>query len=289
VDEPAPADDEPDEAAVAAGERALVARALAGDAAALEEVVGIVRDPVYRLALRMEWRPDEAEDATQEILIRIVTRLGSWAGQARLTTWAYRVAVNHLLNRRRARDRTVPTFATMGEELDQTAAEPAYTEPDAELLAEEVRLSCTQAMLQCLDPDERLAYVLGDILQLSSKEGSWVAGIGDAAYRKRLQRARETVRDFTAGRCGVIHSETTCRCERRIRRAKAQGRLQPDRLPFARHPVSQDVVAASRDLTELHSVGELMRSHPAYAASGAVSEAIADLLRTKRYPFLDDD
>ncbi len=278
-----------DEGTDLAAERALVARALDGDAAALEAVVGLVRDPVYRLALRMEWRPADAEDATQEILVRIVTRLGSWAGQARLTTWAYRVATNHLLNRRRARerDRAGPTFATMGEELDRTTAEPDYRGPDAELLAEEVRLTCTQAMLQCLDPGERLIYVLGDVLRLSSRDGAWVAGIGDAAYRKRLQRARAAVRRFTAGRCGVIHENSTCRCLRRVERSMALGRLRPDHLTFAHHPAAEDVVAASRDLTKLHSVGELMRSHPAYTAPGAVSGAVADLLRTRRYPFLD--
>lgn len=270
-------------------ERALVDRALGGDAAALEEVVALVRDPVYRLALRMEWRPEDAEDATQEILIRIVTRLGSWTGEARLTTWSYRVAVNHLLNRRRDRDRAGPTFAVMGEELDRTATEPTYAGPDADLLAEEVRLSCTQAMLQCLDPGERLAYVLGDILRLPGKDAAWIAGVGDAAYRKRLQRARTLVRDFTAGRCGVVHRDATCRCERRIRRATAQGRLRPDRLTFARHPTTTDVAATSRQLGELGSVGALMRSHPAYAAPGAAADAVAALLRTDRYPFLAPD
>ncbi|HEX4256609.1 MAG TPA: sigma factor, partial [Streptosporangiaceae bacterium] len=73
-------------------EQALVARAIGGDAAALEEIVHRVQDPVYRLALRMAGRPADAEDAAQEILIRIVTRLASWRGEASLTTWAYRIA-----------------------------------------------------------------------------------------------------------------------------------------------------------------------------------------------------
>lgn len=273
----------------AGGERALVDRALDGDRAALEQVVGIVRDPVYRLALRMAWRPEDAEDATQEILIRIITRLASWRGEAALTTWAYRVAANHLLNRRRSRAAAELSFDTMGDELDRTATSPEHTGPDAELLAEEVRLSCTQAMLQCLDPGERLAYVLGDIVRLPSKEASWIAGVSDAAYRKRLQRARAAVRSFTAGRCGVIDPTATCRCARRIDRSLATGRLRLDHLRFARHPVAPEVAAASADLGELRSAAELMRSHPAYAAPGAVGEAVRDLLRTRRYPFLPVD
>ena len=84
-----------------AGEGGLVARAVDGDKAALEEVIRLLQHPLYRLALRMVWRPADAEDATQEILIRVVTRLASWRGEAKLLTWAYRIGVNYLLNLRR--------------------------------------------------------------------------------------------------------------------------------------------------------------------------------------------
>ncbi|HEX6420103.1 MAG TPA: sigma-70 family RNA polymerase sigma factor [Acidimicrobiales bacterium] len=271
-------------------ERALVDRALAGDRRALEEVVGIVRDPVYRLALRMEWRPPDAEDATQEILIRIVTNLGSWRGSAALTTWAYRIAANHLLNRRRAHPAPEVSFDSLGAELDRSAAAEPYGGVDAELLADEVRLRCTQAMLQCLGPEERLVYVLGDIVRLPSRDAAWIVGVGDAAYRKRLQRARERVRDFTAGRCGMLDPGATCHCTRRVTGARAQGRLRRD-LPFlARHAVSgRDLRAAAAELAELRSVAALMRSHPDYAAPGALAAAVDGLLRSRRYAVLDGD
>ena len=71
------------------------------DAAALEQLVLAVRDRVYRLCLRMTARPPDAEDATQEILIRVITRLSTFRGEAAFTTWVHRIAVNHLLDRRR--------------------------------------------------------------------------------------------------------------------------------------------------------------------------------------------
>jgi RNA polymerase sigma factor (sigma-70 family) len=281
-------------------ERALVARALEGERDALEAVIGIVRDPVYRLALRMEWRPVDAEDATQEILIRVVTRLASWDGRAALTTWAFRVAVNHLQNRRRGRDRERMsfeglTFEGLGAELDRSAGAAAYEGPDAALVATEVRLRCTQAMLQCLGPDERLAYVLGEIMGLPSREAAWIAAVGDAAFRKRLQRARTTIRAFTAGRCGLLDPAATCHCSRRATRAMRAGKLGRDQLELARHATSptapgaagDDVAAASAGLAELGSAGALMRSHPANAAPGALGEAVERLLRSDRYPFVE--
>ena len=60
----------------------LVERAKAGDGAALEAVVRAIQDRVYNLAIRMLWHPADAEDATQEILIRVITNLGSFRGES---------------------------------------------------------------------------------------------------------------------------------------------------------------------------------------------------------------
>ena len=115
-------------------EEELVARAVDGDRAALEEVVRLLQDPLYRLALRMVWRPADAEDATQEILVRVVTRLATWRAEARLLTWAYRIGVNYLLNLRRrtpqeARDLSLDQFR---ENLADGLAAADHTGPDAD-------------------------------------------------------------------------------------------------------------------------------------------------------------
>lgn len=72
----------------------------AGDHSALEAVVLAIQDDVYGLAIRMFWHPADAEDATQEILVRIVTSLDRFRGERAFTTWLYWVAVNYLLTTR---------------------------------------------------------------------------------------------------------------------------------------------------------------------------------------------
>jgi RNA polymerase sigma factor (sigma-70 family) len=79
----------------------LVEAARSGDRDALEQLVRAIQDPVYGLAMRMLALPTEAEDATQEILIKVVTRLGSFRGDSKFTTWVYAVAANHLRTVRR--------------------------------------------------------------------------------------------------------------------------------------------------------------------------------------------
>jgi RNA polymerase sigma factor (sigma-70 family) len=269
---------------------AVVAGAIDGDAAALEEVVGRVQDPVYRLALRMLGQPADAEDATQEILIRIITRLASWRAEASLVTWAYRLAVNYLLNLRRTPyERRRLTFETFADDLADGLAATDYQGPEAELLAEEVRLSCTQAMLQCLDRPERAAYILGEVFDLPSDQAGWVLGVSPAAYRKRLERARQRIRAFMGATCGLVNPAAPCRCAKRVPAAVARGRVDPRRPVFARHPTTAAVADGAQQMHRLHDAAAVLRSHPAYAAPRARSEAVLALVRSGRFPLLSTE
>src|ERR1051325_3527416 len=82
----------------------LVAAAQNGSREALEGVISYAQGYIYNLALRMLQLPLDAEDATQEILIYLITHLGQFHGGSSFSTWMYRIASNHLLNVR-VRDR----------------------------------------------------------------------------------------------------------------------------------------------------------------------------------------
>lgn len=217
-----------------------VRRAREGSRAALERVVAATQGPLYNLALRMLWHPQDAEDATQEIQVRIITHLAKFRGESAFMTWAYRVAANYLRSTRRGRmERERLTFHRFGEELAQTAPEPAagaLAGVERALLLEEVRVGCTLGMLLCLGREERLTFILGEILELGHAEGAAILEIAPAAFRKRLSRARQRVIAFTRARCGLVEPDNPCRCHHRLGFALAAGRLDPQRLLHARHP-----------------------------------------------------
>ena len=258
-----------------------------GDTQALERLVAAVQDDVYRLALRMLWHPEDAQDATQEALVRIVTRVGSFRGEASFRTWAYRVAANHLLNRRKGRvERENLTFRRFAEDLGEGLAEEPASGPDAELLAQEVKLGCTLGMLLCLDREQRLAYVLGDVLGLSGDDAAYVCGIAPAAFRQRASRARARLRAFVAEHCGLVRAGAACRCDRRVETAVRLGRVDPDRLLFARR---QDATAVVEEMECLHDLGSLMRDHPDYRAPRAAADRARELIASGRFRLLSDD
>jgi RNA polymerase sigma factor (sigma-70 family) len=262
---------------------ALVDRAQRGDGRAVEAVLAAVRDGVHRLALRMTGCPDDALDATQEILVKVLTRLSTFAGEAAFTTWAHRVAVNHLVDRKRsAVERLEHTFATFADDLhDGLLPEAPNAGPELDLLAREVKHGCTLAMLTCLDREARVAYVLGEVFGVSSTEGAWICETTEAAYRKRLSRARAAVRAFVSEHCGLVAPTVArCRCRKRVPVAVRLGRID---AAVAEDATPADVEDAVAEMEALYDAAGLLRSVPDAVAPDEVAVRIRSLLESGRY------
>jgi RNA polymerase sigma factor (sigma-70 family) len=217
----------------------LARRAAEGDRDALSELVREIQHPMYRLPLRFLGNSDDAQDACQEILIRIVTRLGTFEGRSKFTTWAYTVAVRSLLRtRRRLHESAVHGAEQYAAALDAGMGEvdPTLEEAEYRLLSEEVRISCTYGMLLCLPRSQRAAYLLADVLGLTDGEGAEILDCSREAFRQRVSRARRTLRFVIENRCGLVDPANPCRCGRQIASGEAAGVIDRHRLPLARHP-----------------------------------------------------
>ena len=253
--------------------RGLTERAKAGDRQALEAVILAVQDDAYGLALRMTACPDDARDACQEILVKVVTRLDSFRGESSIRTWVYRIAARHLLDRKKSRvEKLAMSFERFGADLmDGLAAEPA----EDPLMAEEVKLGCTLAMLTCLDRDHRLAYVLADVFDIPHDEAAAFCGVSPDTYRQRVSRSRRVLQAFTESFCGLVNDSAPCRCEKRVARAEELGRIERGRPRLAQGFAR----AAQRELESLHGAARLMRSHPDYRAPHDLLDRVRAALR----------
>jgi RNA polymerase sigma factor (sigma-70 family) len=243
----------------------LAQQASEGDREALSALVRDLQHPMYRLALRFLGHPDDAQDACQEILIRIVTHLGSFQGRSKFTTWAYAVAVRSLLRtRKRLIESSVQGAEAFAALLDAGMGEvdPTLEEVEYRLLCEEVRISCTYGMLLCLSRPQRAAYLLADVLGLPDSDGAEILGCTRAAFRQRVSRARRTLRQVIDNRCGLIDPANPCRCGRQLAGSQSAGILRRDRLPLARHPREQVRVwiePVAKQLDAVVAIGELYR------------------------------
>jgi RNA polymerase sigma factor (sigma-70 family) len=254
----------------------LAQRAASGDRDALEQVCKELRDPVFRLALRFFSEPADAEDSAQEILLQVITHLGMFEGRSKLTTWVYRIASRHLLRtKRRGAEPTVHSAAEIAEYLDASLAPMPYTaadEAEYRMLRDEVRASCTYGMLLTLSRSVRLAYILGDLLEMTDQEGAEALEISPAAFRQRLARARQTIRPIIAGRCGLVDEANSCRCDRQIQAALDNGLIPRSgpvlvRLERDRGAVDEARVARAADQLDVaERFAGLFRTEPQFKA-----------------------
>lgn len=261
---------------------ALVRDAQDGSSAALEGVVEGVQDLVHHLAMRILVNPADAQDATQEILILVVTQLSTFKGESAFTTWVYRVATNYLLTAKKVAGRKL-NFEEFGADLESgLVPDPAPGAGDVVML-NELRIFCTMAMLLCLDMDHRIAYVLGDILELEQSEGSIILGITNANFRTRLSRARADIVAFTSQACGLANAGAKCSCPRRLPAATAHGCVTAGNVIYATPdaPTYDKILAETKDVVGGLKILKLQKATGYYKSPKDLGARIAQIVEVR--------
>jgi RNA polymerase sigma factor (sigma-70 family) len=274
-----------------AEDRALVRRIRTGDRDALEALVVRHQDWIYNIVVRMVYDPRDAEDATQEVLITLLTKLSTFEGRSRFRTWLYRIVVNHVLNMKRARAEAGEwTFQKYGDGLDGAPdaelPDPRGVPVDLQLLVDESRITCSSGMLLCLSREQRLVYILGEIFGASDAVGAELLETSRDNFRQKLSRARRDLHNFMHDKCGLVNKANPCRCARKTQVFMDAGYVDPRNLLFARtHMVRVRDVAPRlhEDIDALDAAyAEIHRSHPFLAAPDFVA-VLRGLLEQPRF------
>ena len=171
---------------------ALARRAAGGDSGALDALLRNHSSLVHGVCRRILGNPDDALDATQEALLSIARKIGSFDGRSKFSTWAYRVATNAALDEsRRRKRRPTPT-----ETLDETGRNRRTTTGESDIAD---RLDVDAALAR-LTPDYRAAVALRDLVGMDYAEISEVLGIPPGTVRSRISRGRAVLADLLGNR-----------------------------------------------------------------------------------------
>lgn len=215
--------------------QALVGKATAGDKKALEMLVAGVQDLVFNLSLRMLGTFADAEDATQDILLKMITHLSSFRGDSSFTTWVFSIAANHLKNYKKHMFAHYPlSFEYYGDDIENGKIKdvPDLTQNvEKDILAEELKMSCTNVMLQCLDVESRCIFILGTMFKIDSRIAGDILEMTPEAYRQRLSRIRKKMADFLGQYCGE-YGRGRCKCMDRVNYAIQNHRINPLQLDY---------------------------------------------------------
>ncbi len=213
----------------------LVAEVLEGNKQSLNTLIQKHQAYIYNIAWKMTGDASQAEDLTQEALIKIISKLSSFKGESAFRTWAYRIVWNHFLNEKKKSNSIFPdNFDDLGNSLDNTPSiEISLEEQEAKKEEiRELRLQCLSGMLLCLTKEQRLVYIIGDIFEADHNIGSQIMSVSKDTYRKKLSRARADLYNFMRNKCGLVDKSNPCRCHKKVSIALEGGMVDAKNLLF---------------------------------------------------------
>ena len=232
---------------------------------------------VYHLCMRMTLDPRDAAEACEETFCRAYA--GHHSDDTRTELWLLKIAA-HVLDRHVSQTPEV-TFELLDEtlrsEATRTGEVASIINPQREFLLWELKQGCMTAVVNCLSPGERVAFVMSAVLDLSDEDASLVLNIKPSAFKVRLSRARKKVADYLAPRCEHIDPRNPCHCPSRIGVALRKGFIAPPAhaevtlrpLPrFEEEPRVHDAVAIYQTLPEPEAPASLRERIQAKIQSG---------------------
>ncbi|MGL1885999.1 MAG: RNA polymerase sigma factor [Reichenbachiella sp.] len=248
----------------------LVDQVLEGNSKALDKLVAIHQAFIYNVAWKMTHSTEDALDLTQEVLIKVVTKLSTFKRESAFRTWLYRIVFNEFLQtKRKTKEEEFPSFEAHDQKLN-AVPDPELSPEEALVLKDytrEVKFRCTSAMLICLDREQRLIYLLGDSFNIDHNVGADIFGVSKQNFRVKLSRARKELHNYMEYRCGLINKSNPCRCSKKAKSALKMGALNPDNLIFKSSYTKRinNFVTENQDLmveTIDQKYIDIFRSHP---------------------------
>lgn len=174
----------------------LIDRCKSGDEEAWKELVAATHQEVFTLCLRILNNRDDAAEATQDVYLKVWRSLRGFRGEARFTTWLYRVAANTAISKQRSRTRRRSHESEVDDEM--LAAMPAGISVEQQAGAR-VEVHAVEKALGSLPEHYRSAIVLRDVYGYSVEEVAKQLGISETAAKVRVHRARKKLKEMVYG------------------------------------------------------------------------------------------
>lgn len=251
-------------------DQTLISQAIEGSREALEKLIHKHQHYIYNIALKMTLSPFDAEDVTQEVLVKVITHLAQFKGVSTFRTWLYRITFNHFLSMKKVwLEDYIVSFDQYGMELENLPDQELTDLEKAEMkeLVQEANYSCMSGMLLCLDREQRLVYVLGEIFGVDHTIGSQMLDISKDNFRQKRSRARRDLYQFMHNKCGLVNKANPCRCEKKTQAFIKAGWVDKDKMKYNTAYVkklSEELPQKAEDLCEItdRDYADLFRNHP---------------------------
>lgn len=210
----------------------LISKILKGDKEALNELLKQHQDYIFNVSLKVLNDVEDAEDVTQEILVKVVSNLAKFdASKSKFTTWIYRIAFNQTLSFKKSKiERNELTFSNFFNFIESVPNVELNEEEEVFMgeSIEEARISCTEGMLMCLNREQRLIYIIGEVFRIDHNLAAEIFDVTPTNFRKKLSRTRKDLHQWMHKKCGLVNLENPCRCKSKTKKFIDLGFVNPD-------------------------------------------------------------
>lgn len=264
----------------------LIDKAIIGDKGAIEKVIVSVQDLVFNLSLSMLGTFEDAKDATQDILLKIMTQLSTFRKESAFSTWVFSISTNYLKNyKKHLFAQAKLSFDIYRDDIQNANLDnlPDMTQNiERKILAEELKNSCTNVMLQCLDSEQRCIFILGTMFKVNSKVASEILGISSDSYRQKLSRSRRKMAEFLREYCGE-YGCGKCHCKDRVDYAIMSKRLNPNELNYTKNEeISLDkIINVTNAMRNLDDYSNELSFCKMYKSPESIKKSIKELLESR--------
>ena len=185
-------------------------------------------EPHWRRLYNFVFRLTLDRDRAERYLVDIFAKAGEQVAEMPdedAEVWLLGIA-NHMLEERLPRQPEVDfdiLDETLRGEATRTDVVRSLSDPQRDFLPWELKQGCMTAVINCLPPGERAAFVVCHVLKLPDEPAARSLGITESAYKVRLSRARKKVGDYLAPRCEHVNPMNPCRCPARVGTALHKG------------------------------------------------------------------
>lgn len=220
----------------------LVQAAVQGSGEAITQLVERHQQFIYNVALKFIRDADDAMDLTQEVLIKMTTKLHQYQHRSQFRTWLYRMVFNHFLNcNKKKSEQEVYSFDELGGYVERVHNGEGMTDAEQQQYSEEiiaVRNRCMTSTLLCLTREQRMVLILGAIFNIRSSVAAEVLDMTADNFRQQLSRAKADLYNFMDNRCGLINPANSCRCHKKAKGFMKEGLVNKETGQFEQKVVT---------------------------------------------------
>lgn len=232
---------------------------------------------IYHLAYRMVGNHQDAEDITQETLIKVYRHIDQFRGDSRLYTWIYTIAKNEC-----HRFMKQGSFASMEGLLHSAQSKDAntFSEREKQILLNQIKDGCFSGLLRCLSFYQRLAFILYVLLKLPIEDVAGILGKSPGAAKVLIHRARKNLKEFLCKNCSLYDPGNPCRCENLMNFSLAQGWIQaPTGRPGEAAAVTPQTI--QQEIDGMRRVTELYRTLSAQSPSDEFTQRMQAMISSQ--------